>query len=248
MLLRSLSSLAAARSAEPNSPGRCSTATTSPPIGARCTCASNTDRKMLMRGNGIAGKPSSAGGTASSMRQIKPSAGATTRTGRVGGTRDGYRKNAALAAAEASAARRSHLLWQAAAATARLIPTNGRPSRCIGGTAERTSATSRAGPVLRSGRLAIVQRFYGRAFRPIGLCQVPDAHRRACGDLGDVLVDLPQAVGRGQPAQMVRGRGAVAGDGARVAVQHAAAELALTPRRGQILGKHGRAPWPIGIR
>ena len=202
-LLRSLSSLAAARSAEPNTPGRCSTATTSPPIGARCTCASNTDRKMLMRGNGVAGKPSSAGGTASSMRQIRPSAGATTRPGRVGGMRGGCRKNAALAAAEASPTRRSHLLRWPAAATARLTPTNGRPSGCIGGTAERTSATSRAGPVLRSGRLAIVQRFYGRAFRPIGLCQVPHPHGRTRGDLRDVLVDLQQAIGRGQPAQMV---------------------------------------------
>ena len=106
-LLRSLSALAAARSAEPNSPGRCSTVTTSPPIGARCTCASSTDRKMLIRGNGVAGRPSSAGGSSSSMRQTSPSAGATTRPGRVGGTRGGCRKNAALAAADASPARRS---------------------------------------------------------------------------------------------------------------------------------------------
>ena len=46
------------------------------------------------------GRPSSAGGTASSIRQISPSAGATTTPGRVGGTRGGCRKNAALAAAD----------------------------------------------------------------------------------------------------------------------------------------------------
>ena len=111
-----------------------------------------------MRGNGVAGRPSSAGGTASSTRQTSPSAGATTSPGRVGGTRGGCRKNAALATADASPARRSHGLLRPIAATARLTPTNGRPSRCIGGTADRTSAMIRAGP-WRSGRLAIVQRF-----------------------------------------------------------------------------------------
>ena len=93
--------------------------------------------------------------------QMSPSAGATTKPGRVGGFRGGCRKNAALAAAEASPARRSQGFRRPAKATARLTPTNGRPSGCIGGTEERTRAASRAGPVLRSGRLAIVQRFYG---------------------------------------------------------------------------------------
>ncbi len=172
-LLRSLSSLAASSSAEPNSPGRCSTATTSPLIGARCTCASKIDRKMLIRGNGVAGRPSSAGGSASSIRQMSPSAGATTTPGRVGGTRGGCRKNAALAAAEARPARRSHRFLRPTAASARLAPTNGSPAGCIGGTVVRTSATSRAGPDLRSGRLAIVQRFYGRVVAPIGLRSGP---------------------------------------------------------------------------
>ena len=93
----------------PNSPGRCSTATTSPLIGARCTCASNTDRKMLMRGNGVAGKPSSAGGSRflDDADRARPP-GRRLRPGRVGGTRGGCRKNAAWATAEASPARRSH--------------------------------------------------------------------------------------------------------------------------------------------
>ena len=160
-LLRSLSWLAAASSADLYSPGRCTTATTSPLIGMRWTWASKIDRKMLTRGSGRSGRLSSAGGTASSTRQISPSAGATTTPGRVGGTRGGWRKNAALAPAASRPARRSHRLRRPAAATARPAPTNGRPAGCIGGIVVLARATSRAGPDLRSGRLAIVSRFYG---------------------------------------------------------------------------------------
>ena len=44
---------------------------------------------MLTRGSGASPSSSSAGGAAESIRQITPSAGATTTPGRVGGTRGG---------------------------------------------------------------------------------------------------------------------------------------------------------------
>src|SRR6476646_10871521 len=171
---------------------------------------------MLIRGSGRAGRSSSAGGSASSTRQISPSAGATTTPGRVGGTRGGWRKNAALTPAASRPVRRSQLLRRPTAATARAAPTNGRPAGCIGGIVVLARATSRAGPDLRSGRLAIVWRFYGW----LPARQVPNLHSGARGQPGDVLVDLEQAVGRGQPTQMM-GRGRpVAGDPTLVDVQH----------------------------
>ena len=65
---------------------------------------------------------------------------------RVGGTRGGCRKNAALAAATVSPVFRNQRFRYPSAARARLAPTNGRPAGCIGGTEERTSAAKRAGP------------------------------------------------------------------------------------------------------
>ena len=55
-LLRSLSWLAAASSAERYMPGGARPATTSPLIGTRWTWASKIDRKMLMRGSGVVGQ------------------------------------------------------------------------------------------------------------------------------------------------------------------------------------------------
>ena len=55
--------------------------------------------------------------------------------------------------------------------------------------------------------------------------EVPYLHRLPGGDIGDVLADVEQAVGRGQPAQVMGCRWAVAGDGARRRVVHPAAEL-----------------------
>lgn len=107
-LVRSLSSLASGRSADPNRPGRCCTAITSPLTGARCTWASNIDRKMLTRGNGVSPMLSSAGGAAESIAQITPSAGATMAAGLVGGTRCGCRKKPAQAAAASRPVPRNH--------------------------------------------------------------------------------------------------------------------------------------------
>src|SRR4051812_47014484 len=248
-LLRSLSWLAAASSADLYSPGRCTTDTTSPLIGMRWTWASKIDRKMLIRGRGRSGKLSSAGGTTFSTRQINPSAGATTRPGRgggttfstrqinpsagattrpgrVGGTRGGWRKNAALAPAVSRPALRSHRLRRPAAATAMPAPTKGRPAGCIGGIVVLARATSRAGPDLRSGRLAIVSRFYGW----LPARQVPNPHSGSRRQFDDVLVDLQQTVRRSQPAQMMRGRGSVAADRSPFGIQHATPELPLAAR------------------
>ena len=131
------------RSAEPNWPGRCSTATTSPPTGARCTCASNTDRKMLTRGHRRrrAGRVRRAA-TASSIRHDQAVGGRDDHTGpgrrhprrvpeeRGAGARGGQAGGAqpAVPAAERGQRRGSP-------------PTNGRPAGCIGGTVERTSST-----------------------------------------------------------------------------------------------------------
>ena len=156
-LLRSLSSLAAARSAEPNRPG---------PVhdgdhltadrGALHVRVEDRQEDADPRQR-PSGRPSSAGGTASSMRQISPSAGATTTPGRVGGTRGGCRKNAALAAA-AEPGRRG-AATDAGGPPRRRRGWRRRTAGRRGASGEswyRTSATSRAGPDLRSGRLAIV--------------------------------------------------------------------------------------------
>src|SRR3954469_22302664 len=243
-LLRSLSWLAAASSADLYSPGRCTTDTTSPLIGVRWTWAGKIDRKMLIRGSGRSGRLSSAGGTAFSTRQINPSAGATTRPGRVGGTRGGWRKNAALTPAVNSPALRSHRLRRPAAATAMPAPTKGRPAGCIGGIVVLARATSRAGPDLRSGRLAIVSRFYGW----LPARQVPNPHSGSRRQLHNVLVDLQQTVRRRQPAQMMRRGGPVAADRTLVGVQHATPELSLAARRLQILGQLGCQPWSLRLR
>ena len=60
----------------------------------------------------------------------------------------------------------------------------------------------------------------------------PRRSRVRPGDLGDVSSDVEQAVGRGQPAQVVGGGRAVAGDRAAVGVINAAPELPLAAGRG----------------
>ena len=69
--------------------------------------------------------------------------------GRVGGTRGGWRKNAAQAPAASRPARRSHRWLRPAAATAEPgRQMNGRPAGCTGGTVERTSSSRRASRTL----------------------------------------------------------------------------------------------------
>ena len=68
----------------------------------RCTCTSKIDRKIETRGRGVGSRPSSGGGTASSISDTRPSAGATTSPSASGRTRFGARKKAALAAVAAS--------------------------------------------------------------------------------------------------------------------------------------------------
>ena len=143
-LLRSLSSLAAGRSAEPNRPGRCIDGDHLTADGARCTCASKTDRKMLTRGSGIVGQSElRRRATAFSIRQTWPSAGATTTPGRVGGTRGGWRKNARV---RRRRTRPAVLRTSGACGRRRPAPgcrrrTAGRPG-ASGGTVERTSSTT----------------------------------------------------------------------------------------------------------
>ena len=71
------------------------------------------------------------------------------------------------------------------------------------GTAERTSVSSRSGPdfgchPLSAGRLAIGVSLL------LAAAQVPHLDMLPSGQFGGVLVDLQQAVGRGEPAEVVR--------------------------------------------
>src|SRR6516164_6358003 len=66
-----------------------------PATGARLIWQLNTLMKIEMRGSGLSPRPSSAGGTACAIIEMRPSAGATTMPSRTGVTRTGSRKNSA---------------------------------------------------------------------------------------------------------------------------------------------------------
>ena len=88
MLLRSLSSLASAWSADRNWPRLVLHGDHLAATGARCTCASNSDRKMLMRGSGSVREVQLGRGHGLVDQAVTcPSAGATTTPGRLGGVR-----------------------------------------------------------------------------------------------------------------------------------------------------------------
>ncbi len=69
-------------------------ATTVPDTGLRFTCTLNTFMKMESRGRGASPRPSSAGGTASTIGSSLPSAGQMIRPGSSGVLRSGSRKKA----------------------------------------------------------------------------------------------------------------------------------------------------------
>ena len=199
---------------------------TSPATGTRCTCASNSDKKMLIRVIGVSGRPSSAGGAAWSIRVMRPSAGATTTPGRVGRhPRRMPEEQRAGPRGRPAPPVRSHRWRRPTAARPSPPATNGRPAGCIGGTVDRTSSISRGASDLRSSTWRVA-RVWPSALDSTGGTspgrQVPHRNLRTGGHLDDVFVDLQQTVRRRQPTQVMRRRRAVAGDLAR-GVQHAAA-------------------------
>ena len=134
----------------------------------------------------------------------QPVGRATTTPGGSARVRSGCRKNAALAPAAASPARHSH---GSTAQRGDREPPRRTADRqgCMGGTDERTSATSHEGRTCwRRPRAGSGHR---RDSTGGHRGQVPQRDLFTGGDRGDVLRYLQRAVCRCQPAQMVRRRG-----------------------------------------
>src|SRR3984893_12135023 len=210
-----------------NRPGAYSTFFTRPPTGARFTWTSSGDRKIDTRTAGP-----THGSIASVTTITRPSAGATTAPGRVGGVRSGSRKKPRQASAAtmkpaAAAHQNIELMIHAAAARGRL---NGHPSEATGTRKGRPAERPRSLPrrldpghhlaqppahfLDGAGRVALPHREEARAVRLV--LQHPLPGELAGLDLGEDLLHL----GLGPVVDDARAAGVVAvlgGVGDRVA-------------------------------